>query len=60
MGLTKLAGSFNHNQRRRPMSKEQQEFIQAFQNAQDEAYSVGDYELAVSWSEHILDVLNNN
>jgi hypothetical protein len=39
------------------MSKEQWNFIQACQNAQDEAYSIGDFELAVSWSEHILDVL---
>jgi hypothetical protein len=39
------------------MSKEQWEFIQACQNAQDEAYSIGDLELAVSWSGHILEVL---
>jgi hypothetical protein len=40
------------------MSKEQRDFIQACQNAQDEAYSIGDLELAVSWSEHILEVLS--
>lgn len=41
------------------MSKEQRDFIQACQNAQDEAYNIGDFELAVSWSEHILETLNN-
>jgi len=40
------------------MSQEQWEFIQAYQKAQDEAYRIGDPELAISWSEHILEVLN--
>lgn len=40
------------------MSKEQWEFIQACQNAQDEAYRIGDTALALSWSEHILEVLS--
>jgi hypothetical protein len=37
--------------------QEQWEFIQACQRAQDEAYNVGNLELAVSWSEHILEAL---
>jgi|GEM_PF-2298933 len=40
------------------MSKDLQDFIQACQNAQDEAYSIGDFVLAVSWSAHILEALN--
>jgi hypothetical protein len=40
------------------MSKEQWNFIKACQSAQDEAYLIGDFELAVSWSEHILEVLS--
>ncbi len=40
------------------MSKEQQDFIQACQNAQDEAYSIGDFVLALSWSVHILEAIN--
>jgi len=39
------------------MSREQWEFIKACQRAQDEAYAIGDLELALSWSELILDVL---
>lgn len=41
------------------MSKEQWDFIQACQKAQDEAYGIGDIDLAVSWSEHILETFNN-
>lgn len=41
------------------MSQELWDYIKACQNAQDEAYSIGEYELAVSWSQHILDVLTN-
>ena len=40
------------------MSTERWELIQACQKAQNEAYSIGDLELAVSWSEHILEMLN--
>lgn len=39
------------------MSQEQLEFIKACQNAQDEAYSIGDLDLALSWSSHILEAL---
>jgi len=41
------------------MSHELWDFIQACQKAQDEAYNVGNLELAVSWSEHILEALSH-
>jgi len=41
------------------MSKEQWDFIQACQRAQDEAYGIGDFDLAVSWSDHILEALSH-
>jgi hypothetical protein len=39
------------------MSNDLWEFITACQRAQDEAYGAGDFELAISWSEHILEAL---
>ena len=39
------------------MSQEQWDFIKACQDAQDEAYSIGDLTLALSWSGQILEAL---